>query len=74
MPLYEYQCTACGHAFENLVRSADRDRNQKCPKCGQRVERKVSVFSAGAVQPAPAESPGMCGRCGGPGPCAAQDF
>lgn len=31
MPFYSYHCTACGHAFETLVRG---DEVPACPACG----------------------------------------
>lgn len=41
MPLYEYQCQDCGHRFEVIQKFSD-DPLEKCPKCGQAVERLVS--------------------------------
>ena len=41
MPLYEYQCTACGHRFEKIQKFSD-DPVKKCPKCGKAVERLLS--------------------------------
>jgi putative FmdB family regulatory protein len=32
MPLYEYECTSCGHEFETLVRT--NDPAPSCPECG----------------------------------------
>ncbi len=46
MPLYEYQCTKCGHRFEKIQKFSDK-RIKKCPKCGGAVEQ---VLSAPAVQ------------------------
>ena len=31
MPIFEYRCRACRHAFETLVRTGD---SPACPKCG----------------------------------------
>ena len=31
MPLYEYQCRACAHEFEALIRTGD---TPKCTSCG----------------------------------------
>jgi putative FmdB family regulatory protein len=44
MPIYEFQCTACGEVFEK-----DRPREQvsaraKCPACGARARRIFSRF------------------------------
>jgi putative FmdB family regulatory protein len=33
MPLYEYECAACGHQFE-VIRKFSDPPEQKCPKCG----------------------------------------
>jgi putative FmdB family regulatory protein len=41
MPLYEYQCTSCGHRFEVIQKFSD-PQIKKCPKCGKAVERLVS--------------------------------
>jgi len=34
MPLYEYECSACGHRFELIQRFADPPA-EKCAACGQ---------------------------------------
>ena len=34
MPTYEYQCDACGHAFEFLQSMKDA-KLKKCPKCSK---------------------------------------
>ena len=78
MPIYEYTCNACDNRFEQLVRSmttAEEGPAVKCPKCGSsKTARALSVFAVGSESPRGAKSsaaaPGMCGRCGGPGPCA----
>ena len=46
MPLYEYQCTKCGHRFEKIQKFSDK-KIKKCPECGGAVEQ---VISAPAVQ------------------------
>jgi len=47
MPLYEFQCAGCDHAFEELVRSSAAIVEVRCPVCGsQDVRRKVSVFAS----------------------------
>jgi putative FmdB family regulatory protein len=47
MPLYEFQCTECDRAFEELVRAASATVEVKCPQCGsEHVRRKVSVFAS----------------------------
>lgn len=42
LPLYDYQCTACGHSFE-LRQSFDSDPKAKCPECRGDSRRKFSV-------------------------------
>lgn len=46
MPLYEYQCSKCGHRFEKIQKFSDK-KIRKCPQCGGPVEQ---VISAPAVQ------------------------
>ena len=46
MPLYEYQCTKCGHRFEKIQKFSDPIL-KKCPDCGGKLEQ---LISAPAVQ------------------------
>jgi putative FmdB family regulatory protein len=41
MPLFEYRCEACGHEFESLVRSSQRDMPQACRKCEHPVTHRI---------------------------------
>ena len=41
MPLYEYQCTACGERSEILQRISDPSHTH-CPKCGGVVKKLIS--------------------------------
>ncbi len=69
MPIFEYACSACGSAFELLVRS---DTELACPSCGSaRIDKKLSLFASHVVhgdQAAPAchtGAPGCdLGKCG----------
>lgn len=74
MPIYEYACNGCGHAFETLVRSGT---TPDCPTCHSTdLAKKLSVFAAGKATAAPAAMAGPCGTYGhpgGPGACAWQD-
>jgi len=76
MPIYEYNCRKCESKFEKLVKNAANADDAVCPECGSKdTARALSVFaavssSAGKSSPTPK---GMCGRCGGPGPCAMGD-
>ena len=45
MPIYEFDCSECGHGFERLQRLADPDPEQ-CPGCGKTsVRRRLSAPS-----------------------------
>jgi putative FmdB family regulatory protein len=41
MPLYEYQCDACGHRFEKIQKFSDPPA-EVCPKCGGAVRKLLS--------------------------------
>ena len=41
MPIYEYECTKCGHQFE-LIQKVDDPPKTKCEKCRGRAERLIS--------------------------------
>jgi len=41
MPLYEYQCDACGRRFE-LIRKFSDPPLEECPSCGGAVQKLVS--------------------------------
>ncbi len=73
MPIYEYHCDDCGSDFELLVRSASDKPN--CIKCdSNKVDKKLSVFSASVATPAskcamkggcPSAGSHACGGCPG---------
>lgn len=46
MPLYEYECTKCGHRFEK-IENVGASETKKCPKCGAKAER---LLAAPAIQ------------------------
>lgn len=74
MPIYEYQCRACEHEFEQLVKSSRGRAAVDCPECGSRqTERKLSVFAARQGTNASSSLPDPCARCGDPnGACPYQ--
>lgn len=41
MPTYEYECTICGHQFEEFQKITDKPI-KICPKCKGEVRRKIS--------------------------------
>jgi putative FmdB family regulatory protein len=40
MPIYEYECSACGHAFDVLQKVSDAPL-RKCPECGKPKLKKL---------------------------------
>lgn len=43
MPIYEYQCSNCGHDFETLQKASE-DPLTDCPKCGEAsLKKKISA-------------------------------
>ena len=66
MPIYEYRCTDCSHAFEKLMRRWSDATS--CPACASTlVEKQISTF---AVSTAPGASTttgcAPAGGCGAP--------
>ncbi|MEO8497183.1 MAG: zinc ribbon domain-containing protein [Planctomycetota bacterium] len=46
MPTYDYECDACGHAFE-LFQSISEPLKRKCPECKKQKLRRL--FGTGAA-------------------------
>jgi putative FmdB family regulatory protein len=74
MPIFEYVCRGCAHAFELIVQGSRRPR---CPACGGgAVDKQLSVFATAAKDgggDGDFDAGGACGSCGdprGPGSCA----
>ena len=42
MPLYEYECDACGHRFETIQKFSDPPI-ETCPSCGHKVHKLQSA-------------------------------
>ncbi len=47
MPMYEYECTACGHRFERIRKFSDPPI-EECPNCGEPKVQKL--LSSPAIQ------------------------
>src|SRR5512145_974551 len=47
MPLYDYECDACGNRFEQIQKFSD-PVVEVCPKCGERKVQKL--LSSPAIQ------------------------
>ena len=63
MPVYEYECKACGHRFELRRSMSDSDDQVQCPACGARKPKRVfSVF--GTVGSSADLSSSACGPSG----------
>jgi len=61
MPIYEYECSQCGHCFERLMFAGDKDRDLQCPACGaQQILKRVGC--AGTLSSA---GGGFCSSPGG---------
>ncbi len=45
MPIYEYQCTACGHSFD-AIQSFKEEALVDCPVCKDRTLKKLVSASA----------------------------
>ena len=45
MPTYEYECQACGHAFERFQNMSDKPV-RTCPECGGKVRRLIGKGAA----------------------------
>ncbi len=65
MPLFSYQCAACGAQHEILVRG---DQRPACPECGSKaLEKQASRFAA--ISAAPAEPACASGACAAASSC-----
>ena len=72
MPMYEYKCKDCDHAFEKLLKRMTDTQTVPCPKCqGAKTVRAFSMFAVGAETGgrSPSPAPVGCGRCQEPGGC-----
>jgi putative FmdB family regulatory protein len=63
MPIYEYICQACEHAFEKRVASSQA--RVRCPACESgRVARQFSTFAFKGVRRFVGSTKGgSCGNC-----------
>ncbi len=49
MPIFDFNCTSCGHAFEALVRASS---SPPCPQCGSTALEKCisNIAPAGKIE------------------------
>ena len=55
MAVYEYLCPKCRNEFELMRPMSEAEKPAKCPKCGSRVQKLISVFGSktgDSIQPA----------------------
>ena len=48
MPTYQYECSGCGHEFEEL-QSMTEERLKKCPKCGKNKLHRLIGTGSGII-------------------------
>jgi len=48
MPTYQYECSACGHEFEELQAMTDA-KLVKCPKCGKKKLDRLIGSGSGMI-------------------------
>lgn len=66
MPIYDYQCNACGKTYDVLHKGREIDSDVVCPECGS--NRHARLISAASISTGrkPDEVPcGDASRCGG---------
>ena len=55
MPLYDFRCRGCGHVFETLCSSQDKEAGRvPCPECGATDLDRAYSRPAGVVMKAAA--------------------
>ena len=65
MPLYEYSCRECGHAFEVLQRMGEQGDDLRCPACRSvGADRQLSTFAGRATQGSLAGAGAAAPACG----------
>jgi len=70
MPIFEYQCSKCGHAFEELVFNTSEGEGVRCPSCKSRkLSKLMSAFASGNSAALPCAPSAGCdpGRSCDPG-------
>ncbi len=62
MPIYEYDCGACGARFEKLVFLTSQPKPVVCPECSSgQVSKRLSLIAAPGSRSA--ESPSASAAC-----------
>ncbi len=66
MPIFEFKCKQCGHAFSKIVWSHKSEASIPCPKCDSaRTEKLISSFAS--ISQSSSSATGDCSgnACGG---------
>src|ERR1700719_5421441 len=50
MPIFEYECAACGRIDAHVVLGSERKSRQQCPHCGSHTKRVMSSFAVVASE------------------------
>jgi putative FmdB family regulatory protein len=48
MPTYQYECSACGHSFEQFQSMTDA-KLKKCPECGKNKLNRLVGSGSGVI-------------------------
>ncbi|HHN74180.1 MAG TPA: zinc ribbon domain-containing protein [Acidobacteria bacterium] len=68
MPIYEFECRACGAALEALRRMGQGPEGLECPRCGGTdLVQKLSSFATSAGSAPSCSTSPTCGAGGGGG-------
>ncbi len=62
MPIYQFVCLKCGHAFEEMT-SIERRETVKCPACGGEVRRSFEGSCAFGPMKYAGDRPEKCQGC-----------
>lgn len=73
MPIFEYQCQACEHRFEQLVKGGTGSKAVTCPECGKKEAKKQLSSFAAHSKAACGEPSSACDISGGCCPGCAHD-
>ena len=62
MPIYQFVCLKCGHAFEEMTGIEKRD-SVKCPECGGDVRRSYEGSCSFGPMKYAGSKPEKCAGC-----------
>jgi len=62
MPIFEYQCGACGEISEFIEGVIGQDQSVLCPRCGSPQMTRLLPRGIGTAQKGPTGGATCCGR------------